>query len=280
MSGFDAEWLTLREPVDARARSKAVLQVLRRWAVRHRTKGARPLRIHDLGAGTGSNMRLLAPKLPVWQAWTLLDDEPVLLAAAVRRDRAGQPAGSRTPWRASVRAETCDLSVASRLRARLCDSDLVTASALFDLVSAAWCRRLVMSVAAPGNALYVALTCDGRLDFSPADPLDAEVRALFARHQRSDKGFGPALGSAAAPALARLCAAAGANVRIGHSDWRLGPADAALLCALVRGWVGAACEVAPERAAELAAWADRRGTQISMGTLHVVVGHRDLLAIW
>ena len=35
---------------------------------------------------------------------------------------------------------------------------------------------------------------DGRLAFEPAAPEDEEVRARFVAHQRTDKGFGPALG--------------------------------------------------------------------------------------
>ena len=53
------------------------------------------------------------------------------------------------------------------------------------------------------------------------------MRALFNRHQRRDKGFGPALGPTAATMLARLAAAAGARVVVGRSDWRLAEARGA-----------------------------------------------------
>ncbi|MGD8498218.1 MAG: class I SAM-dependent methyltransferase, partial [Chromatiales bacterium] len=57
MSGFSPDWLALREPLDARARSAALVDRLRAQAPRG------PRRILDLGSGTGSNLRYLAPRL-------------------------------------------------------------------------------------------------------------------------------------------------------------------------------------------------------------------------
>ena len=83
---------------------------------------------------------------------------------------------------------------------------LITASALIDLVSAAWLEELAALVRQTDCGLYVVLTFDGRIDWQPAHPLDLAVRNLVNRHQRTDKGFGPALGPERAPALARAAA--------------------------------------------------------------------------
>lgn len=157
---------------------------------------------------------------------------------------------------------------------------MITASALFDLVSEAWCRRLVHKVARPGAALLAALTYDGRIALHPHDPLDPTIRALFNRHQRRDKGFGPALGPTAATTLVRLAVAAGARVVVGRSDWRLGGSEGALLQALLESWSTAAREMQPEQAAGIEAWASRRLGQWRAGSLRVVVGHLDVLATW
>jgi SAM-dependent methyltransferase len=272
VSSFSAEWLALRDAADRRAVAPAVLTALRRWAAREYS-GA-PLAVTDLGAGTGSTLRRLAPILPAPQRWLLVDDDPHLLAAARSVGAAGIVVGTR------VR----DLAAPGVLAPLLCRADLVTASALFDLVSADWCRSLIRAAARPGRALYATLTYDGRLRFEPADPFDATLRRLVNGHQLRDKGFGPALGPAAAGTLARLATASGAVLAAARSDWRLGPADRTLLGPLVAAWAEVAAEVAAEQAPELgvavAAWAERRLRQVRAGGLRARVGHMDLLARW
>ncbi|HYN38954.1 MAG TPA: hypothetical protein VES39_06865, partial [Rhodospirillales bacterium] len=179
MSGFSADWLALRASADRRARAPSLLAVVRR---RFRLRGERrtPLRVADLGAGTGSTLQLLAPLLPAAQHWTLLDDDAALLAAVVRPP---------TPRPIMVRPVRVDLADARVLEALLRGAELITASALLDLVSPRWCRRLIAAAARPDVVLYAALTYDGRMALDPADPLDDTVHALFDRHQRRDKGF-------------------------------------------------------------------------------------------
>ena len=83
--------------------------------------------------------------------------------------------------------------------------DLITASALLDLVSAEWLDRLIVEAAARRLPVYAALTYDGRVRIEPAEAFDAEILSGFNLHQRTDKGFGPALGpDAAARAVERL----------------------------------------------------------------------------
>ena len=63
----------------------------------------------------------------------------------------------------------------------------------------------MVEIAARAIPLYAALSYDGRTTFNPPDPLDAAIVAAVNAHQRTDKGFGPALGPAAAAlAIARF----------------------------------------------------------------------------
>lgn len=278
MSGFAPEWLAEREAADRRARSQLVLQETRRWAERRATRGS-PLRVLDLGAGTGANLRCLAPYLPRPQIWTLVDDDSRLLAsAAFARKR-----GPITPMLRNGALRACAIQqdmASTSLRKLLRGAELITASALFDLVSEPWCRRLVRGIARPGLALLAALTYDGRVALDPVHPFDPDMRALFNRHQRRDKGFGPALGPAAARTLARLAAAAGARVIVARSDWRLGRSETALLQTLFREWAAAASEMAPEQAGAVESWAALRLEQTRAGLLSAAVGHLDVLAMW
>ena len=127
MSGFSADWLALREPYDLRARNSAVLD-----AVIAALKGHPSIRIVDLACGTGSTLRALSPHLAGQQNWRLVDNDLGLLARAIATAR---PAG------VTVTAMPLDLN--RDLEAVLDGPvDLITTSALLDLVSEPWLERL------------------------------------------------------------------------------------------------------------------------------------------
>jgi SAM-dependent methyltransferase len=78
---FEAGWLTLREPFDNAARSIALARRLADRLPR------RP-RLLDLGAGTGSLFRFLAPIIGRGQDWILVDSDAALLDEAFGRTAA------------------------------------------------------------------------------------------------------------------------------------------------------------------------------------------------
>ncbi len=252
MSGFSAEWLALREPADAAARSATVTGAAID-ALRGATAGEGERLAVDLGAGTGSNLRFLAPRLPGAWRWRLVDRDPALLARAAGAHGAG--AG------AAVECLEADLARLDDARV-LAGASLVTASALLDLVSDAWLADLVDRIAAAGAAALFALSYDGRIACTPADPMDDGVVALVNAHQRTDKGFGPALGPDAARRASELFAARGYRVERAASDWRLGTADADLQRELIDGWARAAGEMRPGEAAAIESWRERRRAHV------------------
>ncbi len=71
------EWLALREPADAAARTRDLVDTLRR---QHPATGRWV--IHDLGGGTGAMGRWLAPLLPGPQHWIVHDRDADLLEVA------------------------------------------------------------------------------------------------------------------------------------------------------------------------------------------------------
>jgi len=258
--GFPAAWLALREPYDARAADARLLDRLSAWAA---SRGGP--RVIDLGAGTGSTLRRLAPRLPAGQRWALVEIDPALIAAG-EAALAGTGARFR---RLDLRADLEALGDEP--------ADLLTASALLDLASAAWLERLVALRRRLACALYASLTHDGRIVWRPADPGDGEVRDAVNRHQRTDKGFGPALGPEAAHTLRRLLAGAGSTVALARSDWRLDLEDDAIQRALLDGYLEAAATVAPSRAEAFRAWHQRRLRLLEAGRSGLTVGHLDLL---
>ncbi len=276
MSGFSPDWLALREPADHAAREPGLVAALGRSL-------RAPVRAVDLGCGTGSNLRALAPHLGPAQDWVLVDHDPALLAAARARLAAwaerAEEAGDglildRGGARIAVRFRVLDLAAGPE--AALSEAPrLVTAAALFDLVSEAWIAALARAVAAAGAVFYTALTYDGQERWTPPHPADAAIHAAFLAHQGGDKGFGPSTGPAATAALARAFRSHGYAVETANSPWRLGPDEADLLHQLAEGTARAAAEtgrVAPE---EAEAWREARQAP---GT-GAVIGHWDLLAV-
>ena len=278
-AAFDAGWLALREPADHRSRSAGLVEAL---ALRRREPGS--WRILDLGSGTGSNLRFLAPRIPAPQEWTLLDRDPELL---------GEAASGWPPVR--VRSVVGDL--ASEGLALVAGAHLVTASALLDLVSARWLAELVASCRDHGCAVLFSLTYDGEIRWLPGpgnhasgfageeatggirDPLDGIVLEAVNEHQLRDKGLGPALGPGATDAALQLFRGAGCETRTAPSPWRLGPGDAPLARRLVRTWEEVAGEVRPQSRAALRVWAERKLRLIGEGSFELRVGHHDLLAL-
>ncbi len=277
MSGFSPEWLALREPVDHRSRDAALAARLAEGFAARET-----VRITDLGCGTGSNLRAMAPLLGRDQAWTLVDHDPRLLQAARERltvwaDRAEDGGDILTlvaaDRRITVRFRQADL--VAGLEPVLDDAgDLVTAAALFDLVSVPWIERFVAGLAARRLPLYTVLTYDGVETRDPAHPADEAVFKAFHRHQGTDKGFGPSAGPKAAALMADAFRRAGYAVETASSPWRLAaPADVALMRSLSEGIAAAARETGLVDPSDLASW--EAATASIKGQ---TVGHLDLLA--
>lgn len=291
MTGFETDWLRLREPYDHAARSadldQAFAEAVR--AARAGRPATEPVRLVDLGGGIGNTVRALAPVIGGSQSWTVVDHDTALISAlrGVMAEWAeGQGyAATLRGGRVTIQSDALDLTVEGRpadlnrdaLSEVLAEADAVTASALLDLVSESWLERLAPALSSR-PALF-ALSYDGGMSFDPSDPLDADVIALFNAHQRGDKSFGPALGPDAVQAAARVLAAHGFTVRAAASPWHLTGSDRVLLGDLVEGFATAASEMAPARRDEIAAWRMRRHATIEAGGVSLMVGHADLLAI-
>jgi hypothetical protein len=114
--------------------------------------------------------------------------------------------------------------------------------------------------------------------FEPADAFDAEMIGAFNRHQRGDKGFGPALGPTAGEAAIARFEALGYTVAKGASDWVLGRRDVEIQSDLLTGWAAAADELAQLNAAEINRWLERRRNHIASGRSSIGVGHVDFFA--
>lgn len=258
-------WLGLREAADASARSLAVLGPLRRHLV-----GASRLVIHDLGCGTGSMARWLAPQLPGPQRWILHDRDPELL------ERAAIEAPGKA-WDGSAVTVVPRRSDITRLTAAdLAGADLVTASALLDMLTLDEVEHIAGACA--GRPALFTISVVGRVRLTPADPLDEVIAAAFNDHQRRTAAGRRLLGPDAVEAMVAAFGRHGVAASVLPSPWRLGPDDTDLIAEWLLGWIAAACEQEPALAAVAPAYATRRLAEAASGALTVEVHHCDVLA--
>ena len=263
MSRFTADWLALRERYDLAARNPDVLA-----AVAASLKSRPSVHVVDLACGSGSTARALHAHLPALQHWGLVDNDPDLLTVAVNCDLGKD-----------VTLNAVQLDLSRNFEAPLGSTiELIAISALFDLVSETWLHQFLRAVAARALPVYAALTYDGRTDFSPAHQLDAAIVFAVNAHQRTDKGFGPALGPSAASAAIAGFKSLGYSVVSGESDWIIGLEDRTMQNELLAGWANAARDMGTIPDAEIASWLMQRKAAVSEGLSSMRVGHVDFFA--
>jgi len=278
MTGFSAQWLALREPADHRARDTS----LRDQVVHDLNHLARlrpgPIKIVDLGCGSGSNLRALAPHMPATQHWTLVDYDPALLSVAKTAlvQWADQTISDqdilvllKNGKHISVKFLCEDLS--SNLESVLAlPTDLLTAAAFFDLVAEHWLERFCGLLRSP---LYTVLTYNGQEIWHPPEPMDAAMLKAFHTHQQTDKGFGAAAGPNAADVMETLLKARGFAVSTAQSPWKLDAADHNLIEQLAIGSAVAVLETKQVSVDDVTAWKQSRSVAQTCE-----IGHTDLYA--
>lgn len=273
---FSAEWLALREPVDHRSLSSAL-----RAEVAAYFSSASPVRVMDLGCGSGSNLRALADHLGREQRWTLVDwDENLLAHARDALSRWGEAPfeddGALVIHRGDRRIEVFFKRVnLARDVEHVLETpvDLVTAAAFFDLVSEKWMDGFATALASHWTPLFTTLTYNGVERWSPPHAADHMMLEAFHAHQHRDKGFGPAAGPDAADALARALDRNNYRVRREASPWLLDMLDTRLMRDLATGAAGAVRETGMVPETDVANWLAAR-----MNAHACEIGHIDIFA--
>jgi SAM-dependent methyltransferase len=290
MNSFTSEWLALREPVDHRSRNKKLLASVTNYLDQIASIHASAIHIVDLGCGSGSNLRALAPAFHDVQEWTLVDSDPALLHAAqtellewcddsivIQNDLHASGHGSLTQSlvliknkkKINVNFQCADLSKDVHLPI-MATADLVTAAAFFDLTSEIWLQQFCATLRKP---LYATLSYNGSENWHPEGPSDASVLKAFHLHQTTDKGFGAAVGPNAAKLLIKLLTDRAYRVFVADSPWVMDELDRPLIEQLASGTATAVKETALLPAETVDQW-----LQSKRNAIKCVIGHTDIFA--
>jgi hypothetical protein len=288
-NAFSTDWLSLRESVDHRSRNTILQKQVIDYLHQIGKSKNDPIQIIDLGSGTGSNLRALAPLISHNQTWTLIDYDSLLLNAArkklciwadeiIHEAESNDSANNSTiapviliKNQRQITVHFLQKDLANDLQAALSEpADLITAAAFFDLVALEWLVQFCKELQTP---LYTVLTYNGNEKWLPSDPLDTDILKAFHAHQGSDKGFGPAAGPQALNALEQLLKQRGFQVVTGTSPWILDSNDALLMKALATGTASAAAETTLVTHDIAKQWGERRAQ-----SQQCEIGHDDLFA--
>ena len=285
MSGFSAQWLGLREPVDHRSRNQALQVQVINYLAQVKTVYPGSVYVTDLGSGTGSNLRALAPHLNSIQYWTLVDYDQTLLQVArstllawADSEIESAETSSTTIKNLSIRKLNKTIIVKFKCVDLLNDyqailnepTDLITAAAFFDLVAKPWLTKFCASLSKP---LYTVLTYDGNEKWSPPEIVDSDILKAFHQHQRTDKGFGSALGPTASECLQSLLRDQHFTTICAPSPWILNHQDSALIKQLSIGTAEAVREMATLAVTVVNQWEQSR-----MHASRCEIGHIDIFS--
>lgn len=290
MNNFTSEWLALREPVDHRSRNPQLLASVTAYLQHIESNRQGAVHIVDLGCGSGSNLRALAPVFNEVQEWTLVDSDPKLLDAAhtallswgddssfAQND--GQTCTHQSPNSKLVLTKNNKKIIVHFLCADLAKevhlpimatTDLVTAAAFFDLTSDRWLEEFCRTLSKP---LYATLSYNGAESWDPQEPSDHAVLQAFHAHQRTDKGFGAAAGPSAASLLVKFLMERHFRVESADSPWIMNEFDRTLIDQLALGSAAAVKETGLIPVATIEHWLKSKSNASKC-----VVGHTDVFA--
>jgi hypothetical protein len=260
----DSNWLAARVAADTAARA-ATLKTLVPDLINYLALTGDhqdTLEIIDLGAGTGANQRWLAPQLPFRQRWVHLDHDPIISRSLPLPD--------------DTMIIDDSVEALSRLLSRGDGRQLVTCSAVLDVLPMAQLKAVCRAVIDNRVPALFSLTVTGTLGVVPSHPDDQPLLDAFNDHQRRAGRAGPEAASMAAEALR----AADFDVRCQETPWQLTAASGrAFVGQVLKERLHAAVSQYPGLAEAANAWLELRRSQLALGIMRVELGHGDILAL-
>lgn len=265
------------------------------------TPGDEPVRIVEVGSGTGSMIARLADwnALPPTVSYRAVDLDAETVATARRQlpewlraagytvdHEADQLSARRTNSDGTDQTLEITLEVGDGFSITD-EADAVITAAVLDLVELEPAVDDLKSLFADaGGLLYAPITFNGSTSFTPVDSMDNRIEQLYHRHMDEIREQ-PGSSRAGQQLLSVLPAAGYRLVETGGADWVMRPVDgtypddeSTALGHLLATIDGALADYPPDVIAPSTrtAWIETRTDQLNRGELTLVAHHLDVLA--
>lgn len=282
---FATDWLHERYRFDVAARNPEVEAACLQYFAQQDA-----INIIDIGAGTGANVVYLAEKLPQSQQWALVELNPTLLKYARAR---------LTTWAIAKGYSVTETGNSLRLKReskhialhfikgsflelpkllQLKDYHLVTASAVFDLLSKEMLQTLVQTFHKNRLAFLTTLNYES-MSYLPTDAADEYWIDLYEAHMQRQQAFGQALGPNCGTYL-ETCFATLSNEQLlrAPSRWQIEPTDTAMHRHILQFLEKSLMEMTsmghPDKG--LTPWLRQKNQWLQSQQLRLTVAHSDL----
>lgn len=281
---FTTDWLSERFRFDAAARNEAVEKA----CVAHFQNHAR-LTIVDIGSGHGSNFFYLSPKFHQHQEWYFVELNAGLLESALNRiadfAKAEKLPFNRSGGSLSFKVKGKDFNIrgihASFLELdqhiSLDEVDLVTAGAVFDLLSVDLFEQLAKQLVSAGLPLLSTINYTG-MAFDPVQEKDNYFLNLYDAHMQREQAFGRSMGPQCAAWMLSFFKRYNARYLSGESNWQVSPNDIKMHQFLLNYLEHAIKEVliSQEDHSIFEQWLKKKKSLLKAHLLHTQVFHQDI----
>ena len=221
---FSKSWINMRVEYDEASRSSVLVDHLNKLSKKHE------IDLIDFCCGTGSFLMWALNKNISFQNCILVDYDIKLLKSIKSNLR------THLKSKYTIQSNTNNLNLLIKKNSKTissvsiekydCDEyshknknfHIISYSAALDLMSKS-SIDIALKKIKKNNILYFSLCFNGLVKWTPTNTFDKYILTFFNNHQRSDKGFGNALGYKSIESLRKKSVKLNLNITVADSPW-------------------------------------------------------------